>query len=45
MWSKSRLRDYCSPARPALRSMAEHDDNEAVRQFAAQAVAAAEGAP
>ena len=44
LWSKSRLRDYCSPALPALRSMAEHDDNEAVRQFAAQAVAAAEAA-
>jgi len=45
MWSKRGLRDYCSPALPALRSIAEHDDNEAVRQFAAQVVAAAEGAP
>jgi hypothetical protein len=44
MWSKGGFRDHCSPALPALRSMAEHDDNEAVRQFAAQAVAAAEAA-
>jgi hypothetical protein len=45
MWSKRGLRDYCSPALPALRSIAQHDDNEAVRQFAAQVVAAAEGTP
>ncbi len=45
LWSKRGLHDYCSPALPALRSMAEHDDNEAARHFAAQVVAAAEGAP
>jgi hypothetical protein len=44
MWSKQGRRDYCSPALPALRSVAEHDDNDAVRQFAAQVVAATEGA-
>lgn len=44
VWSKRGLRDYCSPALPALRSIAERDDNEAVRQFAAQVVAAADGA-
>ena len=45
LWSRRGLSDYCSPALPALRSIAEHDDNEAVRQFAAQVVAAAEGGP
>jgi ankyrin repeat protein/non-SMC mitotic condensation complex subunit 1 len=45
MWSKRGLRDYCSPALPVLRSIAERDDNEAVRAFAAQVVAAEEGAP
>lgn len=45
MWSKNGLREYCSPALPALHSLAEHDENQAVRQFAAQVVAAADAAP
>lgn len=39
MWSKRGLRDYCAPALSALRSAAERDENDAVRQFAARAVA------
>lgn len=45
MWSKRGLGEYCSPALPTLHSLAEHDDNQAVRQFAAQVVAAADAAP
>jgi HEAT repeat protein len=44
LWSKHGLRDYCAPALPALRSAAERDDNDAVRHFAAQVLAASEGA-
>lgn len=44
LWSRGGLRDYCSPALPTLRSVAERDDNEAVRALAAQAIGAAEGA-
>lgn len=42
MWSKRGLKDYYSPALPTLRSLAERDENEAVRQFAAQVVAVAD---
>ena len=38
-WSKRGLRQYYSPALPALRSLAENDENEALRQFAAEVVA------
>jgi HEAT repeat protein len=43
-WSKRGLHDYCAPALSALRSAAEHDENDAVRQFAAQVVAASQAA-
>ncbi len=44
VWSKRGLHDYCAPALSALRSAAERDENDAVRQFAAQVVAG-EAAP
>ena len=44
LWSKGGFHDYCAPALPALRSAAERDENDAVRQFAAQVVAG-EAAP
>jgi HEAT repeat protein len=44
LWSKRGLHDYCAPALPALRSARERDDNDAVRQFAAQVLAASGGA-
>lgn len=44
LWSNHGLRDYCSPALPALRSAMERDDNDAVRHFAGQVLAASEGA-
>ena len=45
MWSRRGLRQYCSPALPTLRSMAEKDDNEAVRRFAEYVVNAEDAAP
>jgi HEAT repeat protein len=42
LWSKRGFREYWSPALPALRTIAERDENEGVRQFASQVVAAAE---
>jgi HEAT repeat protein len=42
LWSKHGLRDYCAPALPVLRSVTERDDNDAVRHFAAQVLAASE---
>ena len=42
-WSKQGLREYCSPALAELRSVAEHDESEPVRQFAGHAIALAEG--
>lgn len=44
LWSKHGLKDYCAPALPALRAASERDDNDAVRHFAAQVLAASEGA-
>jgi hypothetical protein len=38
MWSRAGLHQYCSAALPTLRSLAENDDNEAVRRFAAYVV-------
>ena len=38
MWSRAGLHQYCSPALPTLRSLAENDENEAVRRFAAYVV-------
>lgn len=45
MWNNNGLREYCSPAIPALRSLAEHEENQTARQFAARVVAEADAAP
>lgn len=45
MWSRRGLHQYCSPALPTLRSVAENDENGAVRRFAAYVVDAEDAAP
>lgn len=43
LWSRTGFRDYCAPALPTLRSASEQDDNDAVRHFASEVLAAFEG--
>ena len=45
MFSRGGLHEYCSPALPTLRSVAENDENQAVRRFADYVVTAEGAAP